>query len=113
VYHSTLGLRVIKKKRRVVPILLAIATGDDAMPSSGSGEGKFVSTLPLQYHAEGVGFRVQGLSSQFGVQGSMFGVYCLRFKVYGPWSRIKGLGSRVEGLGSRVKVVGCRVQGDV
>ena len=43
----------------VVPITLASATGDDeATLFSGSGEGKFVSTLPLQYGGAGVGFRV-------------------------------------------------------
>jgi len=62
VYHSTLGVRVIKKKKQVQGSGFRVQ--DSGFRVQGSG-----------FRVQGSGFRVQG--SGFGVQGSGFRVECL------------------------------------
>ena len=78
VYHSTLGWRVIKKKKK------------SAHPS--------FRLQPFASRASGFGFRVQGL---FRVSGFGFRVSGFGFRVSGFGYRVSGIGSRVSGFGFR------------
>ena len=113
VYHSTLGSRVIKKKKDLWRAVCA-----DASPPA-SCFMLHVSYFMLQascsslqasgFMLQGSGFRVQG--SGFRVPGSEFRVQGSDFRVPGSGVRVQGSGFRVQGSGFRVPGSGFRVLG--
>ena len=100
-YHSTLGWRVIKRKKheglerafqpqrsvcgyQSLPVLYAVC----------------FRIQRLEFRVEGLRSRVYGLG--FGVQGSGFRVWGLGFGVYGLWFMVYGLWFMVYGSGFMV-----------
>ena len=80
VYHSTLCLRVIKKKKK--------------------GWGSGVQGFRVENRGLKVGGRVPGSGSRVQGPGS---------RVQGPGFRVQGPGSKVQGSGFRAQAVGCRL----
>ena len=91
-YHSTLGLRVIKTWQ-LAPVK---ALNVPALAAAGLRGWLW----GLGFGFWGLGFGVWGLG--FRVQGSGFRVWGLGFRVWGPGLRVWGSGLRVQGLGSGI-----------
>jgi len=96
VYHSTLGSRVIKKKKKKKSTCTPLDASGFRVQNSGC-------------RVQGSGCRVQ--DSGFRVQGSGFRVQGAGFRVQGSGFRVQGSGSRVQGSGCKVQGSGFRVQG--
>jgi len=112
-YHSTLGLRVIKKKKKKGlglcrwVVLLVRSSGCRGSGVRDLGSGFQVSGS--EFRVSGVrvldcGFRVSGFGFRVGCWASVFG-----FRVFGFW--IPGSGFRVSGFEVRAAGVGLWVKG--
>jgi len=138
VHHSTLGLRVIKKKKKLGFRVRSSAAAPFAKcavnPSSSCQRGRYF-TLSVRLTAERRGNPREGSASQgqnlaFTVlfvpcsprsqsarstrqapEGVGFRVQGSGFRVQGSRFRVQGLGFRVQGSGFRVQGSGFRVQG--
>ena len=105
-YHSTLGLRVIRKNKK-------FRVSSFRFAAQGFGVGGWWLGLggeSIWFRVSGFGFRVEG--EEFMVSG--FVLHCAEERLAEPsfsGFRVWGFGSRVSGFGSRVQDSGFRVQG--